>query len=226
MSLVRTLAKAVRQTVLGSLCGLTLWAVASPPAYAHPHVFVGVETTILYKDGKISGLEHKWTFDDLYSADAIQGLDKNGDGTYSREELAELAKVNMDGLKEVNYFTTVRQGEAVLKLAAPIDPWLEHKDGILSLHFVLPLAEPVSAEAADVSFAVYDETFYIYLDYADAKAVKLSEGAPANCKALLVEPKPDAEAQKLSDAFSSALGAGSYGATMSKIVTVTCAKSS
>lgn len=191
---------------------------------AHPHVFVGVATTVQYKDAKITGLEHTWTFDDLYSADATQGLDKNGDGAFSREELAELAKVNMDGLKEVSYFTSVRLADKPIKTAAPVDPWLEHKDGVLRLHFTLPLEEAVAADAEGFGFAVFDETFYIFLDYPDAKAVTLSEGAPSGCSAAIAEPKPDVEAQKLSDAFSEALGAGSYGATMSKTVSVSCAK--
>lgn len=196
----------------------------APPANAHPHVFVGVETTVLYDQAKISGLQHKWTFDDLYSADAIQGLDKDGDGTYSRQELAELAQVNMDGLKEVAYFTTVLLGTTAVKTAAPVDPWLEHKDGLLSLHFTLPLEQPVPADAADFTFAVFDETFYISLDYADANAVKIGEGAPAGCVASLAEPKPDADAQKLSEAFSNELGGGSYGASMAKTVKISCAK--
>ncbi len=213
------------KVALAAAAALCALALAPRSASAHPHVFVGVETTVDYKDGKVSGLEHTWTFDDLYSADAVQGLDKNNDGTYSREELAELAKVNMDGLKEVNYFTFIRLGDKTLKLAAPVDPWLEYKDSILSLHFILPLEEPVPAEAPGLSFAIYDETFYIALTYADAKAIKLGEGAPPGCVATLIEPKPDEEAQKLSDAFSTELGGGSYGATMSKIVSLSCAKS-
>jgi ABC-type uncharacterized transport system substrate-binding protein len=218
-------ARSAAQVVLAALAAISALGLAPRPAAAHPHVFVGVETTVDYKDGKVAGLEHKWTFDDLYSADAVQGLDKNNDGTYSREELAELAKVNMDGLKEVNYFTFVRLGDKALKTAAPVDPWLEYKDSILSLHFGLPLEDPVAADASGLTFAVYDETFYIALTYADASAVKLSEGAPAGCAATLIEPKPEEDAQKLSEAFSTALGGGSYGATMSKIVSVSCAKS-
>src|SRR5690606_6177417 len=76
--------------------GAVVLAGASPAA-AHPHVWVTVETTVLYQGGAITGLQHKWTFDDMYTAMAIQGLDTNGDGTYSREELTELAQVNIDG---------------------------------------------------------------------------------------------------------------------------------
>ena len=41
---------------------------------------------------------------------AIEGLDKNGDGKYDRQELSELAQVNIDGLKEFNYFTVAKLG--------------------------------------------------------------------------------------------------------------------
>ncbi|TMJ63980.1 MAG: DUF1007 family protein, partial [Alphaproteobacteria bacterium] len=80
-------------------------AALAASATAHPHVWITVETTVLYDKGTFTGLQHKWTFDEFYTAMAIEGLDKNKDGIYDREELAELAKVNVDGLKEFGYFT-------------------------------------------------------------------------------------------------------------------------
>jgi ABC-type uncharacterized transport system substrate-binding protein len=72
---------------------------------AHPHMWVSVETTLLYDKGTFTGLKEKWTFDEFYTAYAIEGLDKNHDGIYDREELSELAKVNIEAMKEVGYFT-------------------------------------------------------------------------------------------------------------------------
>lgn len=54
------------------------------PARAHPHVWVNVETTVHYDKGTVTALHHKWFFDDMYTAMAVQGLNANGDGTYSR----------------------------------------------------------------------------------------------------------------------------------------------
>src|SRR5689334_18733285 len=71
----------------------TLVAGLIAPAAAHPHVWITVETTVLYANGAFTGLRHRWTFDEFYTAMAIEGLDKNNDGVYDREELAELAKV-------------------------------------------------------------------------------------------------------------------------------------
>ena len=100
-------------------------------------MWITVETTVLYDKGAFTGLQHKWTFDEFYTAMAIEGLDKNKDGIYDREELAELAKVNIDGLKEFAYFTyPVLAGQDV-KVQDARDYWLEHKDGALSLHFRL-----------------------------------------------------------------------------------------
>jgi ABC-type uncharacterized transport system substrate-binding protein len=65
-------------------------------AQAHPHVWVTTETTILYENGTFVGLSHKWVFDELYSASAVEGLNKNKDGRYDQEELAELAKADVE----------------------------------------------------------------------------------------------------------------------------------
>src|SRR5215510_2431854 len=84
-------------SVIGLIVGLaTLSGVLAGPAAAHPHVWITVETMLLYDKGTFTGLRHKWTFDQYYTAMAIEGLDKNKDGKYDREELAELAKVNID----------------------------------------------------------------------------------------------------------------------------------
>ena len=51
-------------------------------AEAHPHVWVSVKTTVLFKGSAIVGLQQHWTFDEFYAAMAIEGLDKNNDGAY------------------------------------------------------------------------------------------------------------------------------------------------
>ena len=109
------------------------------PAGAHPHVWVTVETTVLFDKGSVSGFRHKWTFDELYTAMAVEGLDTNKDGIYSREELAELAKVNIEGLAEFQYFTQARLGNAPLAFEAPKDYWLDYGDKVAD-----PLADKQS----------------------------------------------------------------------------------
>lgn len=136
------------------IAGLILGATG---AQAHPHVWVIMNETVLYDKGSITGLQQAWTFDEFYTQQAIEGLDKNGDGKYDREELKDLAQVNIDGLKEFAYFTFAKLGDTELKFKPPVDYWLDYSDKkILTLHFTLLLEQPVSAQASGFNFAVFD----------------------------------------------------------------------
>jgi len=182
-------------------------ACAATHAAAHPHVWVTMQETVLYDKGAITGLQQAWTFDEFYTQQAIEGLDKNGDGKYDRDELKELAQVNIDGLKEFDYFTYAKLGNAALKFKPPVDYWLDYSDkGILTLHFTLPLDQPVPADASGFNFAVYDASYFIAFDYSEADPVKLGANAPSTCKAAIHEPEEGDDTQRLANAFSAALG--------------------
>ena len=261
-----------RSAAAAWLAGAVGLSGSAMPAMAHPHVWVTVETTVLFDQGSIAGLRHKWTFDELYTAMAVEGLDTDKDGKLSREELAELAKVNIDGLKEFAFFTFPKLAGQDLALGDPRDYWLEHhkaavepetartpavpvlprasdapKPGffsrlwtlvfggpaaetantdegkVLSLHFTLPLKQPVLAEAPEFTFAVYDASFFIALDMAKADAVKLGPGAPAGCRIDIgTAEKSSDDAQKLGEAFASQLGAQNFGFAASKPIKLIC----
>lgn len=228
MASQRAITRARTAAVATTLAAVSL-STLSLPAAAHPHVWVNVETTVLYDAGKVAGFKHRWTFDDMYTAMAVQGLDKNGDNAYSREELAELAQVNIDGLKDFDFFTYARIKESPVKLAPPKDYWLEHKDGVLSLNFTIPIAEPVPAETEGFEFAVYDQTFFIAFDLAKENPVRLSENAPAGCSAVIGNSDKDlADLQKLNDAFGGQMTAGNAnegsGLGYASTVHLSCAK--
>ena len=58
-------------------------------ASAHPHVWVTMRSELVYgPDGTITGIRHAWTFDDMFSAFATQGIDSKQRGVFSREELS------------------------------------------------------------------------------------------------------------------------------------------
>src|SRR6266446_6317025 len=122
-------------------------AVGLAPAIAHPHVWVTMKSEVVYAaDGSITGVKHAWTFDDMFSAFATQGIETKKKGVFTREELAPLAEVNVTSLKEFDFFT---QGKADGKKAVFTDPgeyYLEYADSVLTLHFTLPLATPVKAK--------------------------------------------------------------------------------
>jgi len=291
--------------LLGSL------VLGAAPAEAHPHVWVTTETTVLYENGTIVGLRQKWSFDDFYTSMALQGLDTNNDGVYDRSELAALAQVNIDGLKEFDYFTVVKLASEPLKFKTPTDFYLEHAEGptsrsevagttddardskstseppepepgffsrwwswafgapsdtgnkakaggppaptkVLSLHFTLPLAQPVLADAPGFSFAISDPSFFIALEPAAKDAVVLGPGAPAGCRiaaaeadtapdvatptpgtppgadapATATEPNPAADLNRLGDAFTQQFGSGSVATRFGRPTSISCGQRS
>jgi ABC-type uncharacterized transport system substrate-binding protein len=161
--------------------------VFAAPVSAHPHVWVTMHTELLYApDGKVTGVRHAWTFDDMFSAFATQGLDVKEKGKFTREELAPLAKINVESLKEYDYFTFATADGAKVEMGDPLpDYWLDYKDAILTLHFTLPLKTPVKAK--ELKIEIYDATIFVDFEWAKDNPVKLS-GAPL-CKGDVVKPR-------------------------------------
>lgn len=217
--------------IFGASCSVaaTLLAIAAlvAPASAHPHMWVTYEMTVDYDNGTVTGVDHVWSFDDSYAAMALEGLDTNNDGKYDQHELEPLLKVNMDGLKEFNYFTVAKLGEEQLTFNPPANAHLEYTNGVLRLFFHLPLAKPVLADAEGLTFAVFDPSYFIDFEPEQTNAVKLAS-APAGCAATVLDPgaeKQDAQAQKLGAAMAQQFGAGVVGFGSYKTIAITCKKS-
>ena len=101
---------------------------------------------LLNPDRQIVGIRHAWTFDEFYSAMAVQGLDTNGNGVFSADELKPLAEANIKPLKDFDYFTFVHVGDGdKLPLKPPENYYLDSDKGILTLHLTLPLDNPIDA---------------------------------------------------------------------------------
>jgi ABC-type uncharacterized transport system substrate-binding protein len=159
-------------------------------ACAHPHVWVTVRSEVVYApDGAVTGVRHAWTFDDMFSTFAVQGIESKKKGQFTREELAPLAKVNVDSLKEYDFFTYSKANGQALEFNDPAEGYyLEYnpKDTVLTLYFTLPLKTPVKAK--DITVEVYDREFFVDFSFAEKNAAKLV-GAPAHCKLKVILPE-------------------------------------
>lgn len=153
------------------------------PSSAHPHVWVTVETEVEFDSQKqLTGFKHKWTFDEYYTSFALAGNDANGDGVYSPEELKPLAQTNVEALTEFGYFTFPAVDGTKLPLKAPVDYHLEHTNNLLTLHFRLPLEQPVAPEnVRKFSFQVYDPGYYVALTFDKKTPVRVNSEQPVQC---------------------------------------------
>ena len=183
-------------------------------AVAHPHVWATVRSEIVFgPDHRITGIRHHWTFDEFYTAMAVQGLDANGDGVYSQKELQPLAQVNVESLKEFDYFTFVHlsDDDKPLPLKEPVDYSVDYDKTLLTLHFTLPLEKPLDPKVHEVAVDVYDPSFFVAFGFATEVPVKIAGTPTPGCTAEIQKPDPESEAnaKALSEAFLSRLGPNS-----------------
>jgi ABC-type uncharacterized transport system substrate-binding protein len=190
-------------------------------ASAHPHVWITAISELIYgPDGAISGVRHAWTFDDMFSTYALQGLETKTKGVYSREELGPLAQTNVESLKEFGFFTFAKADGKKEKFQEPVDYFLEYKDSLLTLHFTLPLKTPVKPK--QLVLEVFDPSYFIDFKLADKDPVRLV-GAPAACQMSFRRPNDGtAAAQKLGEQDFESGGNATYGASFANRITVDC----
>jgi ABC-type uncharacterized transport system substrate-binding protein len=207
--------------LLGLLLLAGSCALAASAAQAHPHVWITAASELIYAaDGSITGVRHAWTFDDMFSTYALQGLETKTKGVYSREELSSLAQTNVDSLKEFAFFTFAKADGKKEKFQEPVDYFLEYKDAALTLHFTLPLKAPVKPKV--LALEVYDPSFFIDFQLADKNPIQLV-GAPAACQMKIQRPNDGtANAQKLSEQNFMSGDNSNYGAMFANKITVDC----
>ena len=204
-----------------SLAVLFAVAVASGSALAHPHVWVTMKSEVVYApDGSVTGVRHAWTFDDMFSAFATQGLEAKKKGEFTRQELAPLAEVNVTSLKEFNFFTNAKANGKKVLFNEPVDYYLEYKDNLLTLNFTLPLKAAVKSKSLQLE--IYDPTYFVDFTFGEKDPVSL-KGAPASCKLAMARPNADAQGRQVGEAFFNSLRSSSeYGAQFANKIAVTC----
>ena len=200
---------------------------ATQRASAHPHVWVTMHTELVYAAGRLG---HGRT-PHLDIRRYVLGLCDDGISLrrtgLSRRTLQPLAKVNVDSLKDFDYFTYAKvDGQRVKDaFAEPADDyWLDYdaKTTLLTLHFTLPFKTPVKAKKS-LQIEVYDPTFFVDFAMAKDDPVKLA-GAPAQCKVATEKP-PDLyfpTTLRLDQALVTSEANIGMGASFSNKITVTC----
>ena len=199
--------------------------VIAAPAQAHPHVWVTMKSQLIYApDGSITGIRHAWSFDDMFSTFALQGMESKEKGKFTREELAPLAKVNVESLKEYDFFTYAKADNKDVTFVDPIEYSLEFdpKETVLTLHFILPLKTPLKAKALNLE--VFDPSYFVDFALAEKDPVRL-EKAPDGCQVGVAKPQEMTKemAQKLAEIPPDGkIPDNSYGAAFSNKISVKC----
>ncbi len=184
---------------------MLLWLLAAialaVPATAHPHAFIALRTSLLLNaQGLVTGVREEWQFDDTYTATALEGLDTDGDGTYSAAEIAPLTDENIKSLREYDYFTVIRQKGEKQAIADVTNASQVHDGSLLRMVMDVPLATPLDPTKGEIQVKVYDPEFFIAYDYQKADPFAVAGGAlPVGCQAQLLPIPSDEELEQKRD---------------------------
>ncbi len=205
---------------------IALGLVLLPPAaLAHPHVMVDAATEVVFDDkGEVIALRQHWTFDDMYSAYAAQGLDTDKSGKLTEAARAELAKTNLEGLRDFDFFTFARRGKANLSFEDPSEGRITQEKGRLTLHFLLKVKGTVPLNGETLSVQVYDPTYFVAFSPAEGQPAMLV-GAPKACGLDYKMPRAldTATAQRLgADTFQGLDKADTYISNFAGQILVSC----
>ena len=177
-----------------------LWTALPGIAAAHPHVFIDTGLALTLNDSReVTSIEVTWKYDDLYSLLVMQdmGLDEDGDGQLTPEELTQVTGWDMDWMEgyEGDLYLAAPDGAAVhLGPPEPVETRVE-AGRLVSVHR-RPVVPPVRAEG--LSLRAFDPEFYTAYD------LSLGVSIPAPCRATVTAPDQDKaykEAETVMSAF-------------------------
>ena len=63
--------------------------------YAHPHIFVDAQASLIFNADEFVGVQNRWEFDLIYSQAMIASADKNQNGHFEKNELDFLEEKNI-----------------------------------------------------------------------------------------------------------------------------------
>ena len=211
------------------LCAaVVLWLAVPSVGRAHPHVWIDSVVELMFNEANaLTGVRVYWAFDEFYSAFAVEGLDADGDGTISPDELRPLVTQNIKELKDFNYFTFVEADGKPQPHDDVTEYGMHYINGRLAMWFLVPLAKPVDPRTAKVSVSTYDPTFYIAVDPATENPVRVNGAMPSGCAYTVSAPEENADTLQYSENFFQGLdGSEGIGARFASWIRLSCGPSS
>ena len=168
--------------------------VLPQPAEAHPHVWIyATSDVVMSEDGRVTAIDIVWEFDEFYSLTAAEGMDADGNGSYEASELQPLAAENIAALEDFSYFTEISVGGETVKPGKVTEFQSTFKEGRMSLVFRIPLTEPLDPKAAEITYRMYDPSFFIAIEYQAKNPVATIGELPEGCevKVIAADGDPD-----------------------------------
>lgn len=154
---------------------------AASSAGAHPHVWIDAKATLVFEKGKITAIRMHWAFDPMFSMLVMGEHDKDKNKRFDKAEVADVQANAFSNLKEYSYFTHLRLDGEVAKVSRVKDFKPSFNGEKLVYEFTILLDKPVDPLKTRFGFGVYDETYYVEVQFDEKAPVALTGAGSAGC---------------------------------------------
>lgn len=137
---------------------------------AHPHVWIDAHVEIHFSGQRLQRVVHRWTFDDIFTESILLDYDRNRNRRIETRENREIEAGAFANLRHYGYFTHLTVDSTEVPVSAVENFQATVEQGRLVYRFELPFDLEVRSRWQRIRFGVWDETYFVEVNYASPAA--------------------------------------------------------
>ncbi len=150
---------------------------------------------ILDEQGQLIAIRQHWAFDTYFSMVTLaDAMNEHGD---KQTGLTKMADQMIHNLTQYRYFSVLTIDGIEIELPRPSSYQLtentHQEQSILELEMRFDIARPTVIRDKNLTWSVFDPTYYIAMNYWKVENVSVKGGTDAQCRLNLDSPSPSFE---------------------------------
>ncbi len=158
-------------------------------AFAHPHLFAGVDLTFDFNQTGYVVVSQKWVFDDMTSKIIVEDYDLNDDYKFSSSEIKDIESYVVDGLKDYNFYTDIALNDENYLIPEVKNFFVGIEDICVYYEFDIYVPVDKLKQEQNVKVSVYDKEFYTKFFLNTSKGIFFTESDKVNYEFSYYENK-------------------------------------
>lgn len=134
-------------------------------AFAHPHVWVDYFVEVHFNQEGLTGFQHRWLFDDMFSSQIMEMFDADRDGVFSKDEVEDVRQGAFAYLEEYDYFIMVKVNEQGVTVGEVRDFHARIDGHQVIYEFFTPLSVPASPQPTTVHLLLADMEYFVDMGF-------------------------------------------------------------
>ena len=154
----------------------------APSVQAHPHIWIDNKIKLIGTKGKITTIDVKWLFDQVYSGQIRAEYDVNNDNKFDENEIKNIQANGFNVLSERNYFAHIFVDNKMMTSLTLSRFSASITDKGVVYDFRLDLPKPIIPSNQNVTIGFYDDEYYVDIAYSDKNGFEPAFAPMPSCK--------------------------------------------